>query len=567
MKQIYSLRLLLLAGVLCLFSHQTMSQTYAAEGMVVTSNRQGAEVGLAVLKKGGNAIDAAVATSFAMAVTYPVAGNIGGGGFIVYMQANGETTTIDFREKAPLAATADMYLDEHGDLIINENHLSPKAIGVPGTVAGLYLAHSKYGSLSWADVIQPAIDLAEQGTEMLYSNYFTARFIEGRHEQNPEEMKYMNEFFRDDAGKIVEPGELWKQPDLAKTLRAIRDQGADGFYKGEVAARLAGFMKEIGGLITEEDLAAYEAVERPPVHGTFGEYDIYSMPPPSSGGVTLIEMLNMAESVSDDSLAFNSAEYYHYLAEFMRRAYTDRARYLGDPDFNPDIPLNEILNKERAARLAAGIDPEKASVSDSTQVQLPEGTNTTHMSFMDKDGNAVSLTYTLEYSYGSRIVAGGLGFVLNNEMGDFNPVPGVTTSTGLIGSAPNQIAPGKRMLSSMTPTIVAKDGKPYLVIGSPGGRTIINTVFQTVYNVLAFDMALDAAIEAPKIHHQWLPDQILFERDKVSPDTQALLRAMGHKLIPVNGLGDLNGILVEPRQNLIIGVSDSASPEGAALGY
>jgi len=550
--------------VILITSGQLYSQTYGRNGMVVSSSNIASETGISILKKGGNAIDAAVATAFALAVTHPGAGNIGGGGFMVYMNSNGTTTSIDFREKAPLEATADMFLDSSGRLIKDSNHFSAKAIGVPGTVAGLFLAHSKYGKLPWHDVVQPAIDLASKGFEMNWSLYFDAK----KYEAKSDEFPFLNSFFRIDDGRIPEPGKIWKQPELANTLSIIRDKGHDGFYKGEVAKEIADFMKKNHGLITMKDLAEYKAIERKPLEGSYKEYKIYTMPPPGSGGVALLEMMNIMELADFKKLEFNSAEYVHFLAESMRRAFADRARYLGDPDFNPEMPVDKLISKEYARKLFNSIDMQKASVSDPSGFSfISEGDNTTHFSVIDREGNAVSLTYTLEYSYGSGLIAEKLGFIFNNEMGDFNPVPGITTNSGQIGTKPNLIEPGKRMLSSMTPTIVAKNGKPYLIIGSPGGRTIINTVFQTILCVVEYNMNVKRAIEAMKIHHQWLPDQITYEENLLSPDTRKALEKMGHKLTGTSNLGSLMGIMYDFRNDVYVGAFDSSAGEGGAAGY
>ena len=545
-------------------SFNTKAQTYGQNGMVVSANEVASKVGIEILKKGGNAIDASVATAFALAVTHPSAGNIGGGGFLVYKSAEGKATTIDFREKAPLKASTDMFLDKNGKLIQDSNHLTIKSIGVPGTVAGLFLAHQKYGKLPWKEVVEPSVLLAKNGFEMPWGLYFDILALVNENQSNA----FIANYFNNSNKEITKPETIWKQPALGKTLSLIRDQGQDGFYKGEVADEIEKFMKQNGGIITKEDLAKYTAVEREAIKGTYKKFDIYSMPPPSSGGVALIEMMNIMELSNLDSVSFNSAQYVHLVAETMRRAFADRAEYLGDPDFNLKMPLDKLTSKEFAKKRFENIDMNKASVSDPAKFGHPYGgDNTTHFSVVDKDGNAVSVTYTLEFSYGSKMGSNQLGFIFNNEMGDFNPEPGVTTNTGQIGTLPNIIKPEKRMLSSMTPAIVTKDGKPYLIIGSPGGRTIINTVFQTVLNVLAYDMRIDKAIEAMKIHEQWLPDTIYYEKDLMSPDTKVLLENMGHHLKEVNNLGSLMGITYDEAFKVYIGYSDSSSPDGAAVGY
>ena len=550
--------------VYLIFFNSANSQTYAENGIVVSDHVIASQVGVDILKKGGNAIDAAVATAFALEVTHPEAGNIGGGGFIVFLNSEGEVTTFDFREKAPLAASPTMFLDENGQIKDNSNHQGLLAVGVPGTVAGLYLAHQKYGKLPWADLVKPSVELAKKGFTMSWGLYNAAVRMSDR---DPSE-DIMKNYFRNENGEVVKPGETWKQPALAKTLKEIQKHGRDGFYKGWVAQEIEDYMKANGGIITKADLEKYEAVEREPVKGTFNGYEIYSMPPPSSGGVALIEMMNLMEQANISEVEFNSTAYVHLVAEAMRRAFADRAEYLGDPDFNLDMPLDRLLSKDFAKKRFENLDMSKASISDPAKFGHPYGgDNTTHFSVVDKDGNAISMTYTLENSYGVKMGSDKLGFIFNNEMGDFNPVPGETTTTGQIGSEPNLVAPEKRMLSSMTPTIVAKDGKPYLVIGSPGGRTIINTVFQTVLNVLAYDMRVDRAIEAMKIHHQWLPDRILYERNLLSPDTRDALEKMGHTLAPTTNIGVLMGITYDASKKLYTGAADSSSEDGGARGY
>ncbi|MBT8221494.1 MAG: gamma-glutamyltransferase, partial [Bacteroidia bacterium] len=486
------------------------------------------------------------------------------GGFLIYYGKDSTATAIDFREKAPLAATSTMYQDEDGQLVRGSNHRGLKAAGVPGTVAGLYLAHQNYGRLPWPILVQPAIDLARDGFPLPWSLYFYALRV-AEYEEAPE---FMNNYFRDSTGQIIMPGDTWTQPALAHTLSLIRDHGHDGFYKGAVAEEIEAYMAANGGIITREDLLKYRAIERQPIHGSYEDYEIYSMPPPSSGGVILVEMMNLMEQANLDSIEFNSTAYVHLVAEVMRRGFADRAQYLGDPDFNPDMPLDRLTSKDYAKKRFAHIDMHTASISDSSQFGHPyDGDHTTHFSVIDPEGNAVSLTYTLEQGYGSKMGSPKLGFLFNNEMGDFNPVAGVTTSRGLIGSKPNLIQPEKRMLSSMTPTIVVKNGRPHLIIGSPGGRTIINTVFQTVLNVLAYDMRIDKAIEAMKIHHQWLPDRISYERHLMSPDTRDALMSMGHTLRAVGNLGVLMGITYDEELKAYIGASDSASANGGAVGF
>lgn len=537
-------------------------------GMVVSSHYLASEAGKEALRKGGNAIDAAVATALALAVTLPSAGNIGGGGFLVYYGADGKTTTFNFREKAPMAASATMYLDENGAIRNNSNHEGPLSVGVPGTVAGLWMAHQRMGSLPWADLVQPAIDLAEKGFPSTWDMQGYLQQVQGL--THPMYAATKKAFLKE--GKdLYAPGELWKQPDLAETLKRIQKEGRDGFYKGKTAKLLADYMKKYGGIITEEDLARYEAVEQAPVKGTYRGYEIVSMAPPSSGGIALIEMLNILEGYDLKAIGHNSALYLHLLTEAMRRAFADRAEHIGDPAFVSNMPVDRLTSKPYAKTLRNGIDLFKASPSDSARfnaaVHVYESDETTHFSVVDAKGNAVSLTYTLEYGYGSSLVVEGGGFLLNNEMGDFNPVPGVTNRNGQIGTPPNLVAPGKRMLSSMTPTIVAKEGKPVLVIGSPGGRTIINTVLQVVLNVIDHEMNIGEAVEAGRIHHQWLPDITTMEAFWISPDTRQLYEMMGHPLRVRGRQGSAMGIFIDRKKGLIYGAADSRAFDGGASGY
>ncbi|MEZ4703162.1 MAG: gamma-glutamyltransferase [Rhodothermales bacterium] len=536
----------------------------ARKGMVTSSHYLASEVGNEILQQGGNAIDAAVATAFALSVTLPSAGNIGGGGFIVYHGADGTTTSFNFREKAPAAATETMYLDSRGNIRNNSNHEGALAIGVPGTVAGLEMAHKRLGSMPWRQLVEPAVRLAEDGFP---STWAMQGFLKGL-QKRPDLYPSTTRAFLKPGNQLYEPGETFKQPNLAESLKRIRDQGRDGFYKGKTARLIADFMRANDGLITEADLAAYQAVEQPLIHGTYRGYDVYAMAPPSSGGVAIVEMLNILEGYDLKAMGHNSAQYLHVLTEAMRRAYADRARYIGDPAFNPDMPIDRLTSKAYADELRQSISLTTASVSDPDLFnEAYESEETTHVSIVDAAGNAVSLTYTLEYSYGSSMVVDGAGFLLNNEMGDFNPVPGKTTATGQIGTPPNLVAPGKRMLSSMTPTIVAKDGKPVLVIGTPGGRTIINTVLQVVLNVIDHGMDVGQAIEASRIHHQWLPDETIFERWGISPDTRALYEAMGHSVVERSDMGRVMGVYIDYKEEMIYGAADSRSFDGRAVGH
>lgn len=540
----------------------------ARHGMVVSSHYLGSEAGVQVLRDGGNAIDAAVATALALAVTLPSAGNIGGGGFLVYHGADGTVTTFNFREKAPMAGGPRMYLDVQGKIKNNSNHEGPLSVGVPGTVAGLWLAHQRLGSKPWKELVQPAVDLAEKGFPSTWDMQGILRYYQ---QQQQPMFAAAKKAFLKNGTDLYTPGELWKQPDLAATLKRIQSEGRDGFYKGQTAKFIADYMRKYGGLITEADLAAYEATEQPAIHGTYRGYDVYGMPPPSSGGVAVVEMLNILEGYTLSDIGHNSALYLHLVTEAMRRAFADRAEFIGDPAFNSQMPLDRLTSKAYGKDLLHTIDWYQASPSDSSKFNASlvayESEETTHFSIVDAAGNAVSMTYTLEYSYGSRLVVDGAGFLLNNEMGDFNPVPGLTNRNGLIGTAPNLVAPGKRMLSSMAPTIVAKEGKPVLVIGSPGGRTIINTVLQVVLNVLDHGMDIGQAIEAPRIHHQWLPDVTSMERWGFSADTRRMYEMMGHRISVRGEQGQAMGIYIDPKTGIIYGAADSRSFDGRAVGY
>ena len=534
----------------------------ARNGMVVSINDIASRVGAEVLQDGGNAVDAAVAVGFALAVVHPSAGNIGGGGFLMFRDAGGEAVAYDFREKAPAAANAQMYLQD-GEYSSEVHHRSALAIGVPGTVAGMHLAWSDHGKLPWARLLQPAISLARDGFELSYSLAGSMqRFAEGRAQQYPATVAAFTK-----NGEPYEAGEVWKQPDLAKTLEMIAVDGPKAFYEGEVARALAEEMVRRDGMITEADLANYEAKRRTPIRGTYRGYEIISMPPPSSGGTVLVEMLNMLEGYDVSGNGFGSAANLHLMAEAMRRAYADRARYLGDPDFNPDMPIDRLTSKAHATQLAKTIQPNRASVSSPDSFEWPaESQETTHYSVVDQDRNAVSVTYTLEGGYGVGMVVPGYGFLLNNELGDFNAGPGITNDGGLIGTEPNLAAPGKRPLSSMTPTIVEKDGALFMVTGSPGGRTIINTVLGTILNAVDHGMNAQEAVDAGRIHHQWLPDQLTYEAQKFSPDTLALLTQWGHTVTERSGQGTAEVIINDIESGLLEGGNDYRGADGGAAG-
>ena len=475
---------------------------------------------------------------------------------------DGRATALDFREKAPLAAHPDMFLDESGEYSSEIHHDSHLAVGVPGTVAGFAMAHEKYGSGQWARLVGPAIQLAGDGFVLSEA---LARSM-GRSLRSMEPYPASVAKFSKD-GVPYEVGEVWRQIDLAGTLERIRDQGRDGFYLGETAGLIAEEMQRGGGMITEEDLARYQAKERIPIRGTYKGYDIISMPPPSSGGTALVEMLNVLEGFDLAAMGHNSAPYVHHLAEAMRRAFRDRARYLADTDF-ADPPLEELTSKGYAESLRAQIDPERASVSAPSDIAPPhESLETTHYSVVDADGMAVSVTYTLEAGYGSKIVVPGGGFLLNNEMGDFNGSPGLTNERGLIGTEPNLARPEQRMLSSMTPTILAKDGKLVGIVGSPGGRTIINTVLQVVLNIIDFKMDIGQAVAAKRFDHEWLPDMIQIETDGVTPATLAGLETMGHRVRMSGSQGSTPCIFVDPDTGELTGAPDPRDPDGGAAGY
>jgi gamma-glutamyltranspeptidase / glutathione hydrolase len=523
----------------------------AEHGMVVAQEKIAAGIGADVLMQGGNAVDAAVATGFAMAVTYPRAGNIGGGGFMVIHSAERhEDFTIDYRETAPAAMTRDIFLGADGKPDIAKSRDSALGIGVPGTVAGLTLALEKYGSgkFTLAELLKPAIDLARDGLVVADDIADTL----------PDEYRWLSRWpasakaFSRADGTSLREGDMLVQTDLAATLSAIAEQGPRGFYQGPVAERLVKAIGDAGGIMTLDDLKSYQALTRAPLRGSYRGYDIVSMPLPSSGGVVLLEMLNILEGFPMSDMKQGTASSLHVMIEAMKRAYADRARYLGDPAF-VNAPITTLIAKDYAAKQRASIDLDRATPS--TQVLSPprEGSNTTHYSVVDSSGNAVSNTYTLNFPYGVGLVAEGTGVLLNNELDDFTAAPGASNAFGLVGYEANLPGPGKRPLSSMSPTIVLKDGKPVLVTGSPGGSRIISTVLQVIVNVLDYHMDVAAAVAAPRLHHQWLPDEVRVERG-FADDTLAALRAKGHRVIEPMGQTSANSIAVTP--NGLLGAPD-----------
>jgi gamma-glutamyltranspeptidase / glutathione hydrolase len=541
----------------------TVHAVTAEHGMVVAQEKIGARVGADILKQGGNAVDAAVATGFALAVSYPRAGNIGGGGFmIIHSAERGEDVAIDYRETAPAAATRDMFLGADGKPDIARSRDSALSIGVPGTVAGLALALEKYGSgkFTLAQLLQPAIDLARDGFVVADDMADTLPGIQRRLARWPGTVRI---FSRAD-GTSLRDGDRLVQADLAATLSAISAQGPRGFYEGAVAEKLAAGVREAGGIMTPDDLKSYRPVIRAPVRGNYRGYDIISMPPPSSGGVVLLETLNILEGFPMPEMKQGSAPSLHVMIEAMKRAYADRARYLGDPDFIT-APVAILMSKEYAAKQRAGIDPDRATPwTDALSATPPrEGSNTTHFSVVDAKGNAVSNTYTLNFPYGVGLVAEGTGVLLNNELDDFTAAPGASNAFGLVGFEANLPGPEKRPLSSMSPTIVLKGGKPVLVTGSPGGSRIISTVLQVIVNVLDYHMDVAAAVAAPRLHHQWLPDEVRIEHG-FAEDVIAGLKARGHAVVEPMGQTSANSIAVT--DNGLLGAPDPRTRGAEAAG-
>jgi gamma-glutamyltranspeptidase/glutathione hydrolase len=529
----------------------------AQKAMVISANAMASQMGADVLKDGGSAVDAAVATAFALAVVHPTAGNIGGGGFMVVRTAAGAAAAYDFREMAPAKSSPTMFLKD-GKYDSDLHHNSYISVGVPGTVAGLHLAWSEHGKLPWKRLVDPAVRLARDGFPVSAA---LARSLASALPQFKRSAAAVAQFSK--KGVPYEAGETLRLPDLARTLQRIADRGAAGFYQGETAELVEAEMKAHGGFITVGDLKNYQAKKRTPVRGTYRGFEVLSMPPPSSGGTALVEMLNILEGFDLKAGGFGSADNIHLIAESMRRAYADRALNMGDADFNPGLPIDRLTSKDYAATLRGTISRTRASKSSPATFTWPtESNETTHLSIVDEERNAVSMTYTLEAGYGSKIVVAGAGFLLNNEMGDFNAGPGLTTAEGLIGTEPNMAAPGKRMLSSMTPTILAKDGKLAMVTGTPGSRTIINTVLLTILNVVDFGMNAQEAVDAGRFHHQWLPDRMTYEKYAFSPDTVSILKARGHDLRETDAQGVAEVIVVDPADGGLEGGLDRRQADG-----
>lgn len=556
----------------CAAAHAASQAPVAAEnGMVVTAQHLATRVGVDVLKDGGNAVDAAVAVGYALAVVYPAAGNLGGGGFMTIQLADGRKTFFDFREKAPLAATANMYLDKDGNVVKGASTIGHLAVGVPGTVSGLELAREKYGTMKRSTLLAPAIRLANDGFVL--------------DQGDVDLLSTATEDFRKDAataaiflnkGQPFQVGQKLVQRDLATTLKLISDKGESGFYQGSVGAAIAASSQAGKGIITQADLDQYKTREMAPVECDYRGYRVISAPPPSSGGVIICEILNVLEGYPLKELGFRSAQSVHYQIEAMRHAYVDRNSYLGDPDFVKN-PLDRLLSKDYAAKLRVAIDPNKAGVSQQIKpgVAPHEGSNTTHYSIVDKWGNAVSVTYTLNDWFGAKVTAAKTGVLLNDEMDDFTAKVGVPNLYGLVQGEANKIEPGKRPLSSMSPTIVTKDGKPVMVVGTPGGSRIITAVLHTLINVIDYGMNVQEAVDAPRFHQQWLPEATNVEHFALSPDTRKLLEGMGHKLGEPQPANHVAAILVGAPtlggkpvgKNRFYGANDPRRNSGLALGY
>ena len=536
----------------------------ARHGMVGSTDENATRAGLQMLQQGGNAVDAAVAVGFALAVTYPAAGNLGGGGFMVIRMADGRETTLDYREKAPAGAHRDMFLDDAGRVIPGLSDVGPLAAGVPGSVAGMTFAQKTYGRLPLAAVMAPAIALARDGFEVSWALADSLKNAQSLLAKFPSSARA----FQRADGTMPGPGDRLVQPDLATTLTRIAEHGPDAFYKGPIAELIVAEMARSGGLITKADLSGYAPREREPIVGSYRGLRVVSVPPPSSGGIALAQLLNILEAFPLAEYGHNSSRTIHLVAEAARRVYADRAEWLGDPAFF-DVPVTGLLSRRYADRLRGGISETRASSSRDIKPGQPrnfEHSQTTHYSVVDADGNAVATTTTLNGSYGNGQMVTGAGFLLNNEMDDFSAKPGTPNMFGLIGGEANAVGPGKRMLSSMTPAILVKDGKTLLVVGSPGGSRIITTVLQVVLNVVDFKMTVQEAVDAPRFHHQWLPDVIRLERQGFPADVVAALEAMGHTTTVDADMGDVHAIMIDPVTGLRLGASDPRQ-DGRTLGY
>lgn len=536
---------------------------WAKNGMVATQEALATQIGVDILQQGGNAVDAAVAVAYALAVTLPRAGNLGGGGFmLLYLAEKKQSIAIDYREKAPAQATADMYLDNSGNVISSLSRFHGLAVGIPGTVMGLELAREKYGSMSRQALLNPAIKLAAEGIEVTPDLANSLKAVQERLTKWDSTKK----IFYKENGTPYQAGEILQQKELANSLKRISEQGVNGFYQGYTAQQIALAVTQAGGIISSEDLKNYHAIERPPLTGTYRGYDIIAMPPPSSGGVHILQMLNMLENYPLAKMGHNSAATIHVMAETMRRAYADRSLYLGDSDF-VKVPVQALTDKKYAQHLVEQIDFNKASLSSEVmpgKLAPYESNETTHFSIIDKWGNAVANTYTLNFSYGSGLVAEGTGILLNNEMDDFSAKPGAANSYGLIGGEANAIAANKRPLSSMSPTIILKDSQPFLVTGTPGGSRIISTTLQMISNVLDYEMNIAEASAALRIHHQWLPDYIRVEKG-LNIDTINLLKSKGHIVKVESAMGSTQSIL--KNEDGLYGASDPRKPNALSKGY
>lgn len=536
----------------------------ARHGMVASVSEIASQVGVDVLKRGGNAVDAAVAVGLALAVVWPEAGNLGGGGFMVIRLANGKATAIDYREMGPTAAHRNVYLDSNGEYIPESSTFGHRAAGVPGSVAGLAYALEKYGTMKWAVLAEPARRLAIDGFPVWYQLERSLRSGERGLSRDPESKRI---FLRN--GKFYETGEIFKQPELGATLARTIREGPREFYEGRTAQLIAASMKKADGWMTMEDLKNYRVVEREPLRGSYRGHEIITMPPPSSGGIALLQMLNILERYDLKSLGFGSSASTHLKVEAMRRAFADRAQYLGDPDF-VKVPVAGLISRPYANTLASTIDAQRASTSETVRHGNPlpyESEQTTHYTVVDKDGNVVSCTTTINLSFGSKVTVEGAGFLLNNEMDDFAPKPGEPNAYGLVQGEANAVAARKRPLSSMTPTIVLKNGNLWFAAGSPGGPTIINTVMQIITNIVDYEMNIQQAIDAPRIHHQWLPDQVTYEPMGLVADVINALGAMGHRFVDrPRYMGDAQGIMIDDKTGVRLGASDPRL-NGKAIGY